>query len=94
MAQIEVLQKMLIDMETQINKLNEYIHEKEDFIDYTNKRIDELNQNLIKEQEALETAAKKREKMLEMQNEVLSNFNQINESVNTLVDILKTKDFS
>jgi len=93
MSQIELLQKMLTNMETQINKLNEYIHEKEEIIDYTNKRIDELNINLFKEKEALDIAEKKREKMLEMQREVMSNFNQINESVNTLVDILKTKDF-
>ena len=93
MSQIELLQKMLTNMETQINKLNEYIHEKEELINYTNKRIDELNINLFKEKEALDIAEKKREKMLEMQREVMSNFNQINESVNTLVDILKTKDF-
>lgn len=91
MSQIEILQKMLSDMENQINQLNNFIKNKEELIDHTNRRIEELNNNMIIEKDALEVAVKKREKMLEMQSEVHINFNQINESVNTLVEILKTK---
>jgi hypothetical protein len=91
MSQIEILRKMLVDMDKNINQLNEYIQEKELMIEHNKNRIEELNANLITEKNALAEAVLKREKMTEMQSEVESNFNQINESVNTLVEILKTK---
>lgn len=92
MSQIDTLQKLLSDMETQLNKLNEYIKLKEEAIEYTNQRIEELNRNLIVDQKSLSNALERKVKMTDMQNEVLTNYNQINESVNTLVEILKTKD--
>jgi hypothetical protein len=92
MSQIDTLQKLLSDMETQLNKLDEYIKLKEETIEYTSQRIEELNRNLLVEQESLSNALKRKVKMTDMQNEVLTNYNQINESVNTLVEILRTKD--
>jgi hypothetical protein len=91
MSQIEILQKMLHDMEQNINHLNTFIENKEGMIDSIIFRIEELNANLLSEKASLSEAISKREKMLEMQTEVQSNYNQINESVNTLVEILKTK---
>ncbi len=91
MSQIQTLQKMLSDMEYQITQLNEYISKKEELIKYTLERISELNSKLIVERDELETSLNKREKMLEMQSEVQINYKQINESVDTLVEILKSK---
>jgi hypothetical protein len=91
MAQIQTLQKMLNDMESQINQLNEHISNKEQLIEHTILRINELNTKLVTEKEELDVALNKREKMLEMQSEVQINYKQINESVDTLVEILKTK---
>ena len=91
MSQIEILRKMLVDMENNINQLNNIITQKEKNINNIKNRIDELNTNLIKEKNDLTEALNKREKMLEMQLEVSLNYNKINESVNTLVEILKKK---
>ncbi len=91
MSQIEILQKMLVDMENNINQLNNIITQKEEIINNIKYRINELNTNLITERNELTEATNKREKMLEMQSEVSLNYNQINESVNTLVEILKKK---
>jgi DNA repair exonuclease SbcCD ATPase subunit len=91
MSQIEILQKMLSDMDKNINQLNTFIENKEGMIHSIISRIEELNANLLTEKASLTEAISKREKMIEMQTEVQSNYNQINESVNTLVEILKTK---
>ncbi len=91
MSQIEVLQKMLVDMEKNINQLDHVIQQKESLIKNITVRIDELNLNLITEKNELLDAQTKREKILEMQSEVQSNYNQINENVNTLIEILSRK---
>jgi hypothetical protein len=91
MSQLEVLDKMLNDMNRNIDNLDKLISEKKEFIEHTKIRIEELNSSLIKESGLLLEYVSKREKMINMQEEVQSNYIQIENSINNLVDILKTK---
>lgn len=94
MSQIDILNKMLNEMNQDIDLLNTFISEKQELIEHIIVRINELNSNLIKEQEILDDSLKKRDKMTELKNEVYTNYKQIDAGVNTLVEILKTKNLS
>lgn len=94
MSQIDILNKMLNEMNNEITILNEFINNKTALIDHIVLRIEELNTNLSKEQEILNDSLKKREKMSELKDEVYMNYKQIDEGVNTLVEILKTKNLN
>lgn len=92
MSQIDILNRMLNEMENEINSLNQFIDEKQKLIQHIIFRVEELNNNLISEQDILNDSLKKRDKMTELKNEVYMNYKQIDEGVNTLVEILKTKN--
>ena len=89
MAQIEMLNKMLFNMEQEIIKLEMLIKEKTETIHSYELKIEELNTNLTKEKELLTDALKKKDQMSELKEEVNMNYNQINQGVDNLVNILK-----
>jgi chromosome segregation ATPase len=91
MSQIEILNKMLREMDNELNSLNQFIKDKEELINHIILRIEELNSNLSKENEILSDSLKKRDRLSELKSEVETNYKQIDEGVNTLVDILRTK---
>lgn len=90
MSNIDNLVQLLKNMNNEINDLTKQINMKGSRIVEINKRIEELNTSLILETEELDVLNKKKQKVFELQSVAESNFKQINESVNTLLDILKT----
>jgi hypothetical protein len=91
MSQFEVLNKMLFNMNNEIVTLNQYISEKGEGIQHMKDRVKELETILLKEQEHIEDAIKKRDKLVELRDEATNNFKQIEEGVGTLIDILTSK---
>ena len=90
MSNIDNLVQLLKSMNNEINDLNKNINIKENRRVEINKRIEELNISLVQETQELDILNKKKQKVSELQIVAESNFKQINESVNTLLDILKT----
>lgn len=90
MSNIENLVQLLRNMNNEISDLTKQINVKGTRIVEINKRIEELNTSLIQETEELDVLNKKKQKVSELQLVAENNFKQINESVNTLLDILKT----
>lgn len=91
MSQIEILNRMLCEMNHEIDIHNEFINEKERLTEHMVNKISELGENLVKEQEFLNDSIKKRDKLICLKDEVNTNYKQIDDGVNTLVDILKSK---
>ncbi len=90
MSNIENLIHLLRSMNNEITDLNKQIQVKNQRIIDISKRIEELNISLTEEKTELDALNLKKNKVTELQTVAESNFNQINESVNTLLDILKT----
>jgi len=91
MSKIDILNKLINDMDKEIKELNDFIITKNNMIDSLKNKLDEINSTLIKEEEILNENTKKRDQLIELKSEVNINYNQINQGVDTLVEILKNK---
>jgi predicted RNase H-like nuclease (RuvC/YqgF family) len=91
MSKIDILNKLINDMDKEIKELNDYIITKSNLIDSLKNKLDEINSTLIKEEEIQNENTKKRDQLIELKSEVNINYNQINQGVDTLVEILKNK---
>jgi hypothetical protein len=90
MSNIENLVQILRNMNSEIVDLNKQINIKNKRIVEIIDRIEELNSSLSQEKKELEILNRKKDKVTDLQTVAEGNFKQINESVNTLLDILKT----
>jgi hypothetical protein len=90
MSNIENLVQLLRNMNNEIADLNKQTQIKNQRILEITNRIEELNSTLIQEKTELDSLYLRKEKVTDLQSVAESNFKQINESVNTLLDILKT----
>jgi hypothetical protein len=90
MSNLENLLQILRNMNNEIAELNKNINIKKNRISEISNRIEELTLSLMEEKNDLDLLNQKKDKVTELQSVAESNFKQINESVNTLLDILKT----
>ncbi len=90
MSNIENLLQILRNMNNEITDLDKNIQIKNNRVGEIKNRLEELNASLLQEKDDLNVLYLKREKVNELKTVAETNFKQINESVNTLLDILKT----
>jgi chromosome segregation ATPase len=91
MSRIELLNKLLGDMDASLNQLNRSIHDKEENIKQISSHLHDLQVSLEREQVSLDELNKNRSDLIELQTETKSNYKQIEDGVNTLLEILQSR---
>jgi uncharacterized phage infection (PIP) family protein YhgE len=90
MARIETLNRLLSEMKEKLARMNKEVTETETVIDSMVKRIEELSGNLEAERAKLNQLLSQRKMLMELQDEAISNYKQIDEHVNTILDLFQT----
>ncbi len=77
-------------MKEKLARMNKEVTETETVIDSMVKRIEELSGNLEAERAKLNQLLSQRKMLMELQDEAISNYKQIDEHVNTILDLFQT----
>ena len=91
MSRIDLLNKLLGDMEISLKDLDRSIHEKEENIRQMTSHLTDLKVSLEAEQSSLDELVRNRSDLVDLQAESRSNYRQIDDGVNTLLDILQSR---